>query len=272
MCNNYKIWLEGGMGDSLKVLSFLYPMQYLHDTEGTITYITYGKKYNDCNHEVLFKILTIRNNALKWINPEDFDNLKCEELTWRKECKTNFPNIISPLKIKLAKLEQEKINKPQNYIVIQLSSNDGVKCWGRNNYVSLCEKILQKTNYEIVVFDWEHTLKFELKHKRIHDFIGNNLFFNLNVIKNAKLLIAPDSWSKYVARWYNVPQILMCCELSYMQPKEMFESCFGEIYLQQNVKILGIESGHLKDLNNIKLRKDIKEIKVDEVFENIRRL
>ena len=101
---------------------------------------------------------------------------------------TKYFFIISPLKIKLAKLEQEKINKPQNYIVIQLSSNDVVKCWGDDNYALLCAKILDKTDYEIVVFDWEHRSKFELKHKRIHDCIGNSLFFNLSTIKNAKLL------------------------------------------------------------------------------------
>jgi hypothetical protein len=80
------------------------------------------------------------------------------------------------------------------------------------------------------------------------------------------LWISPDSFSKYVASWSDVRQIILCTRLPYMSPKEMLMHAFENSGLIRNprVKLVGIKYDP-DSLEVTSIVDDVSEISIDEI-------
>jgi hypothetical protein len=275
-----KLYLEGGIGDCIKVLSYLFPIGYYIKEKGlSCCYVTYGKRYNDCGHSNLIKDLVSRCYLLKWVEPQVFDSLDLPELTWRTKMPPqlnefafdgcpNFYRLFPELQID----EQfQIISLPEKYIVIQTSSNAEEKCWGKENFELLIHRFLELfPNYFVYIYD--KTRIINIINPRVIYTSGNSLSLDIHILSMAKVLVAADSWTKYVARWTDVGQVLLVSSLPTIDSNDLLKSCFPCLINDPSVKLLGVtpNNGSLIDVEKpIKIVNHVKDITFDEVFKSV---
>ena len=98
---------------------------------------------------------------------------------------------------------------------------------------------------------------------------------HINLIKKADYLIAPDSYSKYIRRWVNGRQSILCTTLDYISNRSILEGCFGDfknpntagLLFNPNVKLVG--ANYSKNLNIIEIVDNINDISPEEIFKSI---
>jgi hypothetical protein len=280
MNGGLKLWLGGGLGDCLSALSLWMPIPSACARNPSLKlYVTYGgQKYNDCGWKHIIQDLAYRIDFVRWVEPEQFSLIPAIDVRERTtdkltEEKLNklFEGCEHTIAPNIALHLPEKFiinNLPSKYIAIQLGSNDHLKVWGRENFKALILRLIEETDLPIVLLDGPETPPFDLKHPRVISLIGVNFPTSIHVIMNASYLITADSWSKYAARWKRIPQVILCAELPYLEPKRMINECFGWLKDEPNIILLGVE----KKEEDVKIIKHVKEISVEQVIENFKKL
>ena len=277
--NNFlecKISLQGGIGDCIRVLSSICIPQY-YKTYGCIVYVTYGgKERNDCGYtQDLKKYILSRNPAFSWINPEFFDQLNVPDVTINPgKLVENFDHSITPnmLPINLLNSEQRvydilRNNKFKIGIQFRQKAINGwidKKIWSVEYYKQLVKDILSyNDSYIIYIIDIPGTIfPDEWKtNNRIVICDSYNISQVIYLIQQMNFFISTDSWMKYIAKWINIPQIILVCYLANIP--NMIKGCFRGFDIP-NISILGANGDDV-------FCKNVNEIKPDIVFKEFKR-
>tara|TARA_R110000824_G_scaffold277580_3_gene465786 strand:- start:271 stop:1083 length:813 start_codon:yes stop_codon:yes gene_type:complete len=253
-----KLHLEGGIGDCIKVITCNFPLQSLYNNYGIQTFVTYGgEHYNDCGWEKILQTeLLDLCKPFIYVNREVFAKINCPTVSdFFRQPKPFSVDTSKNLPLELTAEIKEPAFGKRN-IGIQLDSNDGRKKFSLDKWNLVINKILkQHKNTNIYLFgapsERGRLDKAFEPNDRLHNTCGNTLAQSLKLMSKMNLFISPDSFSKYVCLCENVPAILLCAELSYMTVKDMLETCFKNIYKNDNFKILGLDPTPVRDINNI---------------------
>jgi hypothetical protein len=156
---------------------------------------------------------------------------------------------------------------------MQLEGNDPKKKWPIENYVKLINYITEKIpNSHIYIIDAPNR-NFPIEGydlAKVTSLIGvTNISQNINLIKKMNLWISPDSFSKYITNWGYGSQIILCCELPYITPRDMLLYCFDNVGLCNNPKTRIIGLDYDLNLNVSNCVQDIAHINFEDLAKAI---
>ncbi len=86
--------------------------------------------------------------------------------------------------------------------------------WPIDNWVELCNR-LQKDGWEVAVLEWDSKSRLELFNE-CPFLMDGRLSSDIETFKSFSeydCLFSIDSWSKYVAAWYDLPQVVVVPDL-----------------------------------------------------------
>lgn len=292
-----KTCLKGGIGDCIKHLTCNFALPSLHKNYGTQVFVAYegfGINPQDQAERISdTKIAQLKNNESPWgkvlrenvfekapflisVPAHIFDSIECPTVnSWFD---TFGPQLYKKLEellpLKLNHSPQHTLSKKYKNIGIQLSSNEKCKTWEKEKWRSLVEKILKKYKHtRIYLIDKPSNQdsinkNFNISQERLISTAGSPLAESISLISKLDLLIAPDSFSKYIALCNKVPSIILCADVEFMTPSDLLRGCFlADIVYNDNFKLLGVE---VEENFNVKhMVKNINEISVDEVFKYV---
>lgn len=241
---NIKLELNGGIGDSLKRLLISYKVPDYCFKNNAICYITYGTKH-DCGWSTHIQELCDRTSILKYVDNKLFAESQLPNITDTVD-HTFTKGQILPLQFKLTADEEFELPTNRENIAIQLRGNDSRKFWSLDKVRELVD--LLKPNYNVWLYDRPEYMQ-SIKHmfQDVNCFIGN-LAQCISLVSRCDILIAPDSWSKYVAQTYDKRMIILCMDVKYMSQEDMFRTCFHGLVNNPKVALLGFkENGTLVD-------------------------
>jgi ADP-heptose:LPS heptosyltransferase len=104
---------------------------------------------------------------------------------------------------------------PQNYIYINIGASGAHRRWPEDRFLKLAEKILQQTNYKIILGGGPgekqhiHDMKEALNSDRCSDSIGVPLKPDSYIISQARLLITCDTGPMHVGFTLKVPTVAL---------------------------------------------------------------
>lgn len=275
-----KIMMHSGIGDCVRAIS-------RHDTLGQIFSVSSGAVYwayggNGTQSSgwegLLNEYFFGRNKNFKNISAVEFNDLPCPELfngySGRANLKSNMPFAKQGFDISLS-IEEEQVifnllRGAEFRVALQIKGNDPKKCYPQDKLKILIDGILSKRpNARIYLLDSPNTFveDYLYSDSRVINCIGvTNISQNINIILNCDVLIAPDSFSKYVAGWADIHQVILCAHLTYIEPSNMLRHAFDVVGLYNNprVKLLGIN--HDGDFNVSSCCDDVAKIDVAEIL------
>jgi hypothetical protein len=278
-----KIMLSSGIGDCLRALSRNQSLGRCFQTIPTEIYWSYaGNNLHDSGWGPLLQSDVLGKNAhFHFIDHATFDQLFIPEMfngyTGKFLFSNHFPDEYQGFNLSLTPEELEVVstilNNSNKKIGIQLQGNDPKKNLGTTKTIAIFKHILsQFPESNIYIIDApnrkvDSTLLFD---DRIINLVGKTgIAQNIHLIQAMDLWISPDSFSKYVANWSNVQQIILCCQLPYIDPKNMLINAFQVVGLlnNENASLVGVTFD--ESLENITIKNDISEIDVTEIIKLI---
>lgn len=298
----FKIRFHSGLGDCFRMLTeqpainlvnerqglkihWVYDLSELEDVET----LSIDKEYP---LHVVLKNIFKNVNFLNQVSQKEYSNLQVPELNnWKigaclsEQLRGIYPDEEIPgFDIPCSVNEEEQLgnllSKKGISICVQLTGKDKKKQYLNENYVELFKLIL--TNYpysKIFLFDnpvktVDNSLLFDA---RIFDVTRRfTLTQHINLIKKADYLIAPDSYSKYIRRWVNGRQSILCTTLDYISNRSILQGCFGDfknpntagLLFNPDVKLLGVK--YTGNLDNLEIVDNINNITPNNVFDSIK--
>ena len=295
----FKIRFHSGLGDCLRMLTEQpaiklvrkihgLKIHWVYDTAGLASLSTRHSNYP--LHLVLYEIFQ-NVDFLNPVSQEEYTNLQVPELTnWRGDYDPNnqlrglYPGIESPgFDIPLPPTDMREvrhlIGQYRLSFCVQVTGKDERKRYSTDNYITLFNLILDKyQDSSILLIDTpdrpvDKTLLFD---QRIIDLTSTfTLTQQIEVIRLADYLIAPISYSKYVRRWVNGKQTILCSTLDYISNKSLLTGCFGDyrkpytagLLFNPAVTLLGVK--HTGELDNLEIVDNINNILPSDVFKSI---
>jgi hypothetical protein len=229
---------------------------------GLKIYWIYGENDESWMRDVLLELFK-NIDFFEHITHKEFHDLAIPELdNWRLEGKGHrlyniFP-IYSEIKgfdFPMTDKENEEFNSVLDSksfnICVQLTGKDPEKTYTVEGYIKIFNLILN--NYpQSKIYLIDHP-KFIVDDRLMFDNriincipILNRLQI-VNLIQQVDHLICPDSYSKYIRRWVNKKQSILCGQLSYITPNRLLKDCFGDdrihgtagLVFNSNIKLLG---------------------------------
>jgi hypothetical protein len=296
----FKIRFHSGLGDCFRMLTEQPSIKMFHETYGLKIHWVYDRcgvvqnlpaqRYTD--YPLQFVMQEILQNV-DFFNPvsyEEYVSLQVTELNnWKLENKAVdqlqgiFPTEIPGFDIPMSVPENAELENllagTESAICVQLTGKDEKKNYSPDNYRQLFELILH--NYprtKIFLIDTpdkkvHSSLLFD---NRIFDLTSKfTLVQQINLIKRADFLIAPDSYSKYIRRWANGKQTILCTSLDYISNQSLMLGCFGDytkpytagLLFNPDVTLLGVK--YTVNLNNLEIVDNINDISPEEIFKSI---
>jgi hypothetical protein len=234
-------------------------LQYLFDSSDGIVYWGYGgNATKSSGWEILLnKDFFGRNHFFKNVTENEFNQLSCPELfngysgNVMLEWDDEFNRKKCGFDIHLSKDEELQVSKLMSegdyHIAIQIKGNDPKKIYSQEKLKSVIDKIIENLPTAKIYLLDSPSVKLDnalLVDARVVNCIGlTNFAQNVKIIKRCDLLIAPDSFSKYIANWSTTKMIILCAHLPYIAPNEMLKDAFNLVGLCHNNKVtlLGIE-------------------------------
>lgn len=295
----FKIRLRAGIGDSLRMLMEHSSIQFCNNTSSLKIYWTYGHhrciEYTsgcgDCTMNDKMRELFSLVPFLEHVSSSAFDELNVPEL-WNWETGDVLLRGLGTLEqetqgFKIPMSSTEEIEFIQLFdtsdytICIQLSGWDRVKQYSTDNLVELFKMILEyRPRTRIFLSDSPKKIVDErlLFDQRIVNLVGKISFRQtFNLIQRVDYFIGPDSYGKYVRKWVNKLQTILCCELGYdASVRDILINCFGDgnktywspgLLFNPYVKLLG--ASYDKDLRNCKFIDSINDITPEEIFNSM---
>lgn len=278
-----KIMLFSGIGDCLRAISRNRSLDSYISKYPCDVYWSYaGHGLQDSGWSKLLQEFVFgRVKNFHYVSPEEFDEVDAFRLFNGYSGKALFSHFFKNEKqginIELTPLEQSEIDgigsKDEFKIGIQLAGNDPKKTLSTTMLTELFELIFEKIPHsKIFIIDspTRHVDPALLIDTRVVDLAKNaNLAKNIHLIQKMNLWISPDSFSKYVANWSNIRQLILCCRLPYIEPREMLINAFQVTGLLFNskVSILGIDFNN--DLQIHSCVDDVSEISAADIVQRI---
>ena len=244
----YKIELYAGLGDCLRALNNC-GVTYLCEKENTKCFVTYRghtatswqaenwktfKTLIDCVDMLEYDCTNVDNNELKPIFQLRDENLK---------------HPILPLKINITSESIENSLAEARYnVALHMRGSTAYKKINESTLTDLCD-FFDKTSTLLHIVDHPGYYKqnAELlggyKNVRLHN---HNFPQNCKLLQNCDMLIAPDSFSKYVNP--HTKKILLCTVVPYQTTERTFSISFKGIYGKDSVRILGAKGEDPLDL------------------------
>jgi heptosyltransferase-2 len=111
-------------------------------------------------------------------------------------------------------LEQKSLS-PQNYIYINIGASGAHRRWPEDRFLALAEKILQQTDYKIILGGGPgekqhiHEMRKKLDPDRCSDSIGVPLKSDSYIISQARLLITCDTGPMHIGFALKVPTVAL---------------------------------------------------------------
>lgn len=291
-----KTSLYGGIGDTIKILSCLFALPSLHKNFGTKIYVSYNGFGDNIDLDSTAPSLNVKGvstipspwasvlkdnifkpcpflipcsaNDLTVLNVPTVQELFDANGPFLKQALTPF------LPLPLGRGSPLPGNPAFSKIVVQISSNSPEKMWEVNSWILLVDALLKSVeDCEIYIIDSPDKKPyidrfFNTHHPRLFNLAGLSLQKSISAISQADLLIAPDSFSKYIALCHGVRSIILCSELPYISPSDMLRSCFlKSITYNNKFSLLGID--YKEDYVVSHCVKNVNEITVEEVLNNV---
>lgn len=279
MFQKYKIRLNSGIGDCLRSISRqAYLSSHINNLEAKFFW-TYGVESDAGWSQLLRDDIFGRNKAFEYVSRDDFIHLDLPELFSgsygnlllpkidNKAPQQGFSLTLNSDEIKL--FDSLNMMSANLNIGLQLSGNDKLKHWPIKSYIELINFFHHNyKNSHIYILDSPSKLFPDKGYDttKVTNLIGkSSISVNIELIQKMDLWISPDSFSKYVANWSNVSQILLCCRLPYIEPEKMIKSCFEEVGIYNNSlnQIVGIDFDNRGRITSI--TEDISLIPFDAV-------
>lgn len=296
----FKIRFHSGLGDCFRMLTQQPSINLFNETTGLKIHWVYDKsgtvqpiptqRYN--NYPLQFVMQEILQNV-DFFNPvsyREYVSLPVTELNnWMPNCPTVnqlqgiYPTETPGFDIPMSSTEQSQLvnllSKRGSSICVQLTGKDERKNYSSSNYRKLFELILHNYPHtKIFLIDTpdkkvDSSLLFD---NRIFDLTSKfTMVQQINLIKRADYLIAPDSYSKYIRRWGNGRQSILCTSLDYISNRGLLLGCFGDyqqpytagLLFNPDVKLLGVK--YTGNLDNLEIVDNINNISPNDIFKSI---
>jgi len=170
------------------------------------------------------------------------------------------------------------ITSVQYTFCFQLSGSNHAKKYDVEKYIKIFQMILDRypscriflidrPNYFVdpaLLFDW-----------RIHNMVGKaSMIQCAKIIQAVDYLIAPDSYSKYLRKWVNGKQIILCTTLDcHPNVVAMLQDAFHIVGLLNNEKVTllgGSYTIHNNRVSSASLVNSMNEISPEEIFNAIK--
>ena len=274
-----KIMVHSGIGDCAKLISRHNNLQYLFESSDGIVYWAYGGNSTKSSgwEDLLNKDFFGRNRFFKNVTETDFNQLNCPELfngysgnvmlEWDEE----FNRKSCGFDLCLSENEELQVSKLMSegdyHIAIQIRGNDPKKNYSQEKLKAVIDEIIENLpSAKIFLLD-SPSVKLDnalLVDARVVNCIGlTNFAQNVKIIKRCHLLIAPDSFSKYIANWSTTRMIILCAHLPYIAPSDMLKDAFDLVGLCHNNKVTLLGIVYDDKLNVSYCCDDVNEIKYD---------
>ena len=287
----FKVRLRAGVGDCLRMLMEHTSIQFCNDTSSLKIYWTYGFSAGDSAMNNKMQELFSLVPFLEHVDTDAFNKLDVPEL-WNWETGDVILRDMGTIDqetqgFKIPMTGTEEIEFSQLFdthdytICIQLSGWDAVKSYSTDNLIELFKMILEyRPRTRIFLTDSPKKIVDEklLFDRRIVNLIGKISFRQaFNLIQRADYFIGPDSYGKYVRKWVNKLQTILCCKLHYIASDlDILINCFGDstkkywnpgLLFNPYVKLLGVS--YDKDIKNCEFIDSINDITPEEIFNSM---
>jgi hypothetical protein len=278
-----KIMLYSGIGDCLRAISRNRSLDsYISQYPCDVYWSYAGHGLQDSGWSKLLQEFVFgRVKNFHYVNPDEFDKVDAFDLFNGYSGKALFSHFFKDEKqginIELTPLEQSEIDgietRDEFKIGIQLAGNDPKKTLTTVMLVELFNIIFEKIPRSKIFIIDSPTRQIDpnlLSDPRVVNVATNsNLAKNIHLIQKMDLWISPDSFSKYVANWSNISQLILCCRLPYIEPREMLMNAFqvSGLLFNNKVSILGIDFSN--DLKIHSCVDNISEISATDIAQKI---
>jgi hypothetical protein len=237
MKKNIRLELNGGIGDSLKRILISYKIPDYCLKHDAVCHVAYGTTH-DCGWENVLRKLCDRTDILRFVDRGEFERLDMPNITDSADPLYTAGRVL-PLEFELRDDEDFTLPDDKLNIAIQLRGNDSRKFWSLDKVRRLVD--LLKPKYNVWLYDRPEYIQ-SIGHM-FHDvnrFVGD-LARCAALVGRCDMLVAPDSWSKYVAQTYDKRMIILCVDVKYMSQDDMFRTCFHGLVNNPKTTLLGFE-------------------------------
>lgn len=297
----FKIRFHSGLGDCFRMLTQQPSIHLFNETTGLKIHWVYDRSgavqnlptQRYTNYPLQFVMQEILQNV-DFFNPVSYDeyvSLQVTELdNWKLEntvvdqlqgiFPTESPGFDIPMSLNEKSQLETLLSKKGSSICVQLTGKDERKNYSSSNYRKLFELILHTYPHtKILLIDHpdkkvDSSLLFD---NRIFDLTSKfTIVQQINLIRRADYLIAPDSYSKYIRRWSNGRQSILCTSLDYISNRGLLLGCFGDyqqpytagLLFNPDVKLLGVK--YTENLDDLEIVDNINNITPNDVFDSIK--
>jgi hypothetical protein len=169
------------------------------------------------------------------------------------------------------------IDSVEHTFCFQLSGSNPAKKYDVEKYIKIFKMILdQYPSCRIFLIDQPN---FVVDPDLLFDWRITNLIGKISMIQCAKViqsvdyLVAPDSYSKYLRKWVNGKQTILCCNLDCHEPISMLQWAFHYVGLLNNKDVTLLGASYTIDnnvVNSATLVNYMNEISPEEIFNSIK--
>ena len=128
------------------------------------------------------------------------------------------------------------------------------KIWNIENWIFFINMLQSDLGFQVKIMEWDSEAKNFLLQSTsgVIDATGDGMADNCKTIRDCDLFVSVDSWTKYVANWFNTPQIIIVPDLrknytpvfSHLTANDVARGWFVGLLEKPSVKILGLEKQH----------------------------
>jgi hypothetical protein len=246
----------GGIGDGLRALS-LVPHDYIYRQFGVRYPVVFWK------HTPLpipwarpfFERLVRRCPSVRWEGelPErrgivEAGNRKIGELL--KRLNGGVPRYF-PVDIRLSDEERRALPPATRNLTIGVQTHlEGImrsKSWPLSRWQAFVAGLVSAyPGCRVIILDKsEHAAALQMN-SNVLTTVGFDIAQSIHVVESLDLLISVDSWSKYVAAWNQIPQLLLVpdqqVDYEMLSPRHLLHNELAGLYGAPNVDVIGLSA------------------------------
>ncbi len=254
----FRILCWGGVGDTLRNLS-LVPHEFIYRKFGLRSPVIVADL---TRHELAaaeaakrtYKDLVSRCSSLRWVGEVE-NHRGIAQVTNRalreilRICNGGVPPYF-PFEIPLTDTEQAEMPpRPPGFVVgIQTHlSGMSTKLWGMDNWRWYIRQLLDaRPDISVVLIDGDVRVTELGSPPRVTTTRGLNICQSIRLVEQLDFVVAIDSWTKYVALWSNIPQLIVVPDqrpdFAGLTADKLVCEEFAAILPREDVEVIGLST------------------------------
>jgi hypothetical protein len=246
----FKLHIHSGLGDSLRAINDTRVVVrcLVERVKCLIIYQNRLKTAWQTNNASTFATLCNHVDFFEYTEDEEFFLTNPATLLTSREADQNLPITSLPLKdIEVALKNDSSVGSTN--IVLHLQGSQAYKQIKEETVLSVIDYLSAKSSVTLHLIDhpghYDRNVRKYGKYENVCIY-KHNFPQNYRLVQLCDMLIAPDSYTKYVDTCKKM--VILCSSVPYMSPVQMFAGAFKDLKNKDNVRIVGNQNDDYTEL------------------------